>query len=175
MICRDFLAEPFLVGHGELPARHHLRRPPGQLRGRPAQPRALRGGGHPRARAGATRPSSAARIESLRDVPIVGDVRGAGYFLALELVADPDTRARFTKQEGEDLLRGFLAPRLYEAGLICRTDDRGDPVVQLSPPLIAGPEEFDDHRDDAAHVPDRSLEAAAERVTRVTARRRHPA
>jgi adenosylmethionine-8-amino-7-oxononanoate aminotransferase len=83
------------------------------------------------------------RIETLRDVPIVGDVRGAGFFLALELVADPDTNARFTKQQGEDLLRGFLAPRLYEAGLICRTDDRGDPVVQLSPPLIAGPEEFE--------------------------------
>ena len=83
------------------------------------------------------------RIESLRDVPIVGDVRGAGYFLALELVADPDTPGRFTKQQGEDLLRGFLSPRLYEAGLICRTDDRGDPVVQLSPPLIAGPEEFE--------------------------------
>ena len=147
VICRDFLAEPFLSGARELPARHHVRRPPGQLRGRAAQPRALRGGGHPRARAGATRPSSASRIEGLRDVPIVGDVRGAGYFLALELVADPDTDARFTKPQGEALLRGFLAPRLYEAGLICRTDDRGDPVVQLSPPLIAGPEEFDDHRD----------------------------
>jgi hypothetical protein len=83
------------------------------------------------------------RVESLRDLPIVGDVRGAGFFLALELVAEPDTDARFTKAEGEALLRGFLAPRLFEAGLICRTDDRGDPVVQLSPPLIAGPEEFE--------------------------------
>ena len=100
VICRDFLAEPFLSGRGELPARHHVRRASGQLRGRPAQPRAVRGGEHPRARAGATRPSSASRIESLRDVPIVGDVRGAGYFLALELVADPDTEARFTKQRG---------------------------------------------------------------------------
>ena len=83
------------------------------------------------------------RIEGLRDVPIVGDVRGDGYFLAIELVADPDTRARFTKEQGEELLRGFLSPRLFEAGLICRTDDRGDPVVQLSPPLIAGSEEFE--------------------------------
>src|SRR4051812_19309746 len=83
------------------------------------------------------------RIESLREVPIVGDVRGAGYFLALELVADPDTRARFTKQQAEELLRGFLSPRLYEAGLICRADARGARVVQLPPPLIAGTEEFD--------------------------------
>ena len=108
VICRDYLAEPFLAGHRELPARHHLRRPPGELRGRAAQPRAVRGGGHPRARRRRTRPSSASRIESLRDIPIVGDVRGAGYFLALELVADPETEARFTKEQGEALLRGFL-------------------------------------------------------------------
>jgi adenosylmethionine-8-amino-7-oxononanoate aminotransferase len=84
-----------------------------------------------------------ARLESLRDIPIVGDVRGAGYFHALELVKDADTRARFDAGEVDDLLPRFLAPRLYEAGLICRTDSRGDPVVQLSPPLIAGPAEFE--------------------------------
>jgi adenosylmethionine-8-amino-7-oxononanoate aminotransferase len=82
------------------------------------------------------------RIESLLDIPIVGDVRGAGYFLALELVKDKATKATFSKEESDVLLRGFLSPRLYEAGLICRTDDRGDPVIQLSPPLIAGPEQF---------------------------------
>jgi adenosylmethionine-8-amino-7-oxononanoate aminotransferase len=82
------------------------------------------------------------RIESLLDLPIVGDVRGAGYFLALELVKDKATKATFSKQESDVLLRGFLSPRLYEAGLICRTDDRGDPVIQLSPPLIAGSEQF---------------------------------
>src|SRR5213075_445351 len=83
------------------------------------------------------------RIEGLRDIPIVGDVRGAGYFLALEMVADPETEAHFTKPQGEALLRGFLSPRLFEEGLICRADDRGDPVVQISPPLVAGQEEFD--------------------------------
>src|SRR4051795_839844 len=84
------------------------------------------------------------RIEGLRDIPIVGDVRGAGYFLALELVADPETEAHFTKAQGETLLRGILSPMLFEQGLICRADDRGDPVVQLSPPLIAGDAEFDE-------------------------------
>jgi adenosylmethionine-8-amino-7-oxononanoate aminotransferase len=84
------------------------------------------------------------RLESLLDIPIVGEVRGAGYFWALELVKDRDTKEGFTDGESEDLLRGFLSPRLYEAGLICRADDRGDPVVQLAPPLIAGAPEFDE-------------------------------
>ncbi|MGH8983789.1 MAG: aspartate aminotransferase family protein [Acidimicrobiia bacterium] len=83
------------------------------------------------------------RLESLRDVPLVGDVRGAGYFHAIELVRDAATAERFAPEETEQLLRGFLAPRLFEAGLICRTDDRGDPVLQFSPPLIAGPTEFE--------------------------------
>ena len=83
------------------------------------------------------------RIESLRDIPIVGDVRGAGYFLALELVPDQQSDKHFTREQGENLLRGFLSNRLLEAGLVCRTDDRGDPVIQLSPPLVAGEAEFD--------------------------------
>jgi len=84
-----------------------------------------------------------ARLDSLLDIPIVGEVRGAGYFWALELVKDRDTKEGFTDEESEDLLRGFLSPRIYEAGLVCRADDRGDPVVQLAPPLIADREEFD--------------------------------
>jgi adenosylmethionine-8-amino-7-oxononanoate aminotransferase len=81
-------------------------------------------------------------LESLRDLPIVGDVRGAGYFHAIELVKDQETKESFSEAESETLLRGFLSGELYRRGLICRADDRGDPVVQLSPPLIAGPEEF---------------------------------
>jgi adenosylmethionine-8-amino-7-oxononanoate aminotransferase len=81
-------------------------------------------------------------LESLRDVPIVGDVRGAGYFQAIELVKDKDTKETFDAGESEELLRGFLSGELYRRGLICRTDDRGDPIVQLSPPLIAGEEQF---------------------------------
>jgi adenosylmethionine-8-amino-7-oxononanoate aminotransferase len=81
-------------------------------------------------------------IEGLRDIPLVGDVRGAGYFLAIELVSDQPVRGLFTDEQADWLLRGFLSPRLYEAGLICRADDRGEPVITLSPPLIAGEEEF---------------------------------
>ena len=85
-----------------------------------------------------------ARLESLCDLPIVGDLRGEGYFYALELVKDRDTAARFDADERNRLLRGFLSPRLLELGLICRADDRAEPIVQLSPPLIAGPEQFDE-------------------------------
>jgi adenosylmethionine-8-amino-7-oxononanoate aminotransferase len=81
-------------------------------------------------------------LESLRDLPIVGDVRGAGYFQAIELVRDRDTKRSFSHEESETLLRGFLSGELYRRGLICRADDRGDPVVQLSPPLVAGAEQF---------------------------------
>ncbi|MEN9643450.1 MAG: hypothetical protein RL238_119 [Actinomycetota bacterium] len=82
-------------------------------------------------------------IEGLRDIPLVGDVRGDGYFLAIELVTDQAGRGYFSAEQAEWLLRGYLSPRLYEAGLICRADDRGEPVITLSPPLIAGDEEFD--------------------------------
>lgn len=142
VICRDFLAEPFLQNQKSF----------------------LHGctfGGHPVSCAVGlrnleifeeenvldnvreNRADFRARIEGLRDLPIVGDVRGDGYFLAIEVVADSKTNQQFTNEQAEDLLRGFLSPRLYAEGLVCRTDDRGDPVIQLSPPLIAGPEEFD--------------------------------
>ena len=138
VICRDFLAEPFLEDQASFA-------------------HGLTFGGHPvscavalanldvfereqraRARAARTKPGSAARLEDLRDLPIVGDVRGAGYFQALEMVPDQGSEARFTAEQREELLRGFLLPRFYEAGLIARADDRGDPVVQLAPPLIVG-------------------------------------
>jgi adenosylmethionine-8-amino-7-oxononanoate aminotransferase len=83
-------------------------------------------------------------LESLYDIPIVGDVRGDGYFMAIELVKDQDTKETFDREEAEALLRGFLSGELYRRGLICRTDDRGDPVVQLSPPLIADTEQFEE-------------------------------
>jgi adenosylmethionine-8-amino-7-oxononanoate aminotransferase len=83
-------------------------------------------------------------LEGLREIPIVGDVRGAGYFQAIELVKDQDTEEHFSHEESETLLRGFLSGALYEAGLICRADDRGDPVIQLSPPLIADSEQFEE-------------------------------
>jgi adenosylmethionine-8-amino-7-oxononanoate aminotransferase len=81
-------------------------------------------------------------LATLLELEIVGDVRGTGFLWALELVKDKATRETFTDDESETLLRGFLSPALFNAGLICRADDRGDPVVQISPPLVAGEEEF---------------------------------
>ena len=85
-----------------------------------------------------------AKLETLLDLPIVGDVRGTGFFYAVELVKDRETKATFDDDECESLLRGYLSPALFEAGLICRQDDRGDPVVQISPPLVAGEAEMDE-------------------------------
>jgi adenosylmethionine-8-amino-7-oxononanoate aminotransferase len=85
-----------------------------------------------------------ATLEKLYDLPIVGDVRGAGYFYGIEMVKDKVTRETFSDDESERLLRGFLSQALFDAGLVCRADDRGDPVIQLSPPLICGQEHFDE-------------------------------
>ena len=85
-----------------------------------------------------------ATLESLKDLPIVGDIRGDGYFYGIELVKDKHTKETFDDDESERLLRGFLSRALYDAGLYCRTDDRGDPVVQLSPPLICDQQHFDE-------------------------------
>ncbi len=83
-------------------------------------------------------------LEKLKDLPIVGDVRGAGYFYGIELVKDKATRETFNSDESERLLRGFLSKALFDAGLYCRADDRGEPVVQIAPPLICGQEHFDE-------------------------------
>jgi adenosylmethionine-8-amino-7-oxononanoate aminotransferase len=85
-----------------------------------------------------------ATLERITDLPIVGDVRGDGYFLGIELVKDKATKESFTDDESERLLRGFLSRALFDAGLYCRADDRGDPVVQLAPPLICDQEHFDE-------------------------------
>jgi hypothetical protein len=82
-------------------------------------------------------------LDGLRDLPIVGDVRGDGFFYGIELVKDKATRETFDDDESERLLRGFLSGALFDAGLICRADDRGDPVIQLAPPLICEQEHFD--------------------------------
>jgi len=88
--------------------------------------------------------SFAKSLAQARDLPIVGDLRGAGFFYALELVKDKETRETFSDEECEWLLRDFLSHRLFEKGLICRADDRGDPVIQISPPLVATQEQFDE-------------------------------
>ena len=91
-----------------------------------------------------TRRSSAPTLEKLLDLPIVGDVRGDGYFFGIELVKDKATKETFDDDESERLLRGFLSKALFDAGLYCRADDRGDPVIQLAPPLTIGAAEFDE-------------------------------
>jgi len=85
-----------------------------------------------------------ATLEKLYDLPIVGDIRGDGYFYGIEMVKDKTTRETFNDDESERLLRGFLSHALFDAGLICRADDRGDPVIQLSPPLTCTQEHFDE-------------------------------
>jgi adenosylmethionine-8-amino-7-oxononanoate aminotransferase len=85
-----------------------------------------------------------ATLEKLSDLPIVGDVRGDGYFYGIELVKDKATKLTFDDDESDHLLRGFLSKALFDAGLYCRADDRGDPVVQLAPPLICDQSHFDE-------------------------------
>jgi hypothetical protein len=85
-----------------------------------------------------------ATLEKLNDLPIVGDIRGDGYFYGIEMVKDKATRETFSDEESEELLRGFLSHALFSAGLVCRADDRGDPVIQLAPPLTCTQEHFDE-------------------------------
>ncbi len=103
-----------------------------------------------------------ATLAQLLDLPIVGDLRGTGFFYALELVKDKETRETFSEEECETLLRDFLSPRLFEAGLICRADNRGDTVIQISPPLVAEQAQFDEIVGILGEV----LAEASEQVTR---------
>ncbi len=143
MIATDRLMEPFLDGqrsfaHGYTFGGHPVSTAVGH-----GQPRHLRERGHPRAR-----PRQRGRVprdaRALKDLPIVGDVRGDGYFYGIELVKDKATKETFNDAESEKLLRGFLSKALFDEGLYCRADDRGDPVIQLSPPLICDQEHFDE-------------------------------
>ncbi len=149
-------------GRRLLRPRLHLRRAPGGGGDRDGQPRHLRERGPLRPRARAKEGEFRQMLESLRDLPIVGDVRGAGYFQAIELVKDKETKESFDDEESEDLLRGFLSGELYRRGLICRADDRGDPVIQLAPPLIADTEQFAEIHDVLRDV----LEEAGQRIRR---------
>ncbi|WP_428035414.1 aspartate aminotransferase family protein [Amphritea sp.] len=142
MICRDFLMKPFLEDDTK---------------------QFLHGstfGGHPVACAAAlacldayenenllanVRENEAffkSELDKLLELPIVGDVRGAGYFYGIELVKNKQTKEHFSHEEAENVLFKFLSPRLYQEGLMCRTDDRGEAVIQLSPPLVAGRKEI---------------------------------
>jgi len=144
VLCRDFLAEPFRQGDASFAHGITFGGHPVSCAVALANLRVLEEEGiidH----VAAVGPALGARLESLRDIPIVGDVRGDGFFWAVELVKDPDDPAvRFTPEERSALIRGLVAPRLFEEGLICRADDRVDPVVQLSPVLVCGDDELDE-------------------------------
>jgi adenosylmethionine-8-amino-7-oxononanoate aminotransferase len=117
-------------------------------------------------------------LDSLRDIPIVGDVRGAGFFHSIELVKDQDTKESFNDEESEELLRGFLSGELYRRGLICRADDRGDPVIQFSPPLIADTEQFEEIdailREVLSEAWDRVVDPRGDRAGHTVRARRDP-
>ena len=145
VIAGDHIAEPFLHGKAIVHPRLHVRRPPGRLRGRARQHR------HPRARGAAASTCAPTRARFRAMLECAARPADRGRRARRRLL--PGDRARqgqgarrrpSTPSESEQLLRGFLSGELYRRGLICRTDDRGDPIVQLSPPLIAGPEQFEE-------------------------------
>jgi adenosylmethionine-8-amino-7-oxononanoate aminotransferase len=143
MLCSDRLIEPFLSGntsflHGITFAGHPVSCAVALANLDLFEREDLLG--HVRRNEGAFR----ATLERLTDLPIVGEVRGDGYFYGIELVKDKASRETFNDEESERLLRGFLSHALFDAGLVCRADDRGDPVIQLAPPLICGQEHFDE-------------------------------
>jgi len=144
VLCRDFLAEPFLQGDASFAHGITFGGHPVSCAVALANLDVLEGEGiidH----VGAMGPSFGARLEGLRDLPIVGDVRGDGFFWAVELVKDPDDPGvRFTPEERIALMRGTVGPGLFARGLVCRADDRVDPVVQLSPVLVCGEDELDE-------------------------------
>lgn len=83
------------------------------------------------------------QLNALKDIPIVGDIRGTGYFWGIEIVKNQETKETWEGDDAERLLRGFVTPEMFRRGLICRSDDRGDPVVQLAPPLISTRDDID--------------------------------
>ena len=82
-------------------------------------------------------PKAREMLEGLKDIPIVGDVRGMGHFFAIEVVKDQATKEPLSDAEANWLLKDVLSDRLFERGLICRLDDRAEPIVQIAPPLVA--------------------------------------
>ena len=126
-------------GQGDVRPRLHLRRPPGLDRGRPEATCSSSRRRACSSTCATNAPAFRATLERLKDLPIVGDVRGDGYFYGIELVKDQATRETFTAEECERLLFGFVSKQLFAEGLYCRADDRGDPVIQLAPPLVCDP------------------------------------
>ena len=112
----------------------------------------------------ANEPVARELLEGLNDIPIVGDVRGMGHFFAIEVVRDQATREALSEEEAGWLLKDVLSDRLWERGMICRLDDRAEPIVQIAPPLVAEAALFEEIteilRDGLTHAADR-LEVGA--------------
>ena len=100
-------------------------------------------------------------LNGLRDIPIVGDVRGMGHFWAIELVRDQETRQTFEGPAAEWLLKDVLSAELWGRGLICRLDDRTEPIVQIAPPLVADAGTIEE----IAQILREALTVAAERMS----------
>jgi adenosylmethionine-8-amino-7-oxononanoate aminotransferase len=107
----------------------------------------------------ANEPRALELLEGLKDIPIVGDVRGLGHFFAIECVKDQETREELSEEEAGWLLKDILSDRLFENGMICRLDDRAEPFVQIAPPLVAGIDLFEEIteilRDGLTHAAER--------------------
>ena len=131
-------------GTRDLHARDHVRRPSRRLRDRAQEHRDHEARAGDRARPGERRPFARA-LASLLELPIAGDLRGVGWFYALELVKDKETKETFTRRGVASRSCAASSLReMFRRGLICRADDRGDPVVQISLPLVAGEAEIDE-------------------------------
>ena len=106
-----------------------------------------------------------ARCQALVDEhPMVGDLRGDGYFWSLELVKDKETKETFTPEERDELIKGFLTPRARELGVYMRFDDRAETAAQFSPPLVAGRAEFEEMTSVLRQVLDEAWERINVRV-----------
>ncbi len=177
MIASDRLFEPFRHGDHVVPPRLHLRRPPGVVRGRDGQPRHLRARGPQRPRQARTRRRSGPRWSRCSTCRSSGTSAARGTSTGSSWSRTRCTRETFDEAESERLLRGYLSKALFDAGIYCRADDRGDPVVQLAPPLIIGPAGVRRHHVAAAvgargrAGPHLSVRSRAERPTSVAKRR----
>jgi adenosylmethionine-8-amino-7-oxononanoate aminotransferase len=80
-------------------------------------------------------------LQQLREVqarhPIVGDVRGIGLMLQIELVKKRETRESFTR---EDDMQSKVGDRLIARGLLCRAGNN----ISIAPPLITNREDADE-------------------------------
>lgn len=77
------------------------------------------------------------RMRELLALPVIGDIRGDGFFWAAELIDPQAPDGRFDPVTRDRLLSQIVAPAMLEAGLLVRAEARAeDPMVQIAPPLV---------------------------------------